>query len=372
MDLLGLFQILRAKIENLSSDPSGLSTGDTGRIWYNTTSNTFKYWNGTSAIDPLARANHTGTQLAATISNFDTQVRTSRLDQMAVPTAAVSFNGQLINSIANGVSSGDAVNKSQLDAVQAIASSAASGVAFKSAARAVATSNITLSGTQTVDGVALVAGDRVLVTAQTTASTNGIYVVAAGAWSRSTDADATGELAPGTQLAITEGATPASSGGNADSIWRLVTDTAITIGTTNQTWERLPGSGSTAYIGGAGLVLTGSTFDVVGGTGITVAADLVSINTSVVRRKIGGTVPTTTGTVNGITVTVSGATVAFAHNLGNPCTIPNFVYGSSPGAGNTQGQPVLPDYTNDAAGNNTTVTFPAAPSANQYVFDLDG
>jgi hypothetical protein len=39
------------------------------------------------ATDPLARANHTGTQLAATVSDFDTQVRTSRLDQMAAPTA---------------------------------------------------------------------------------------------------------------------------------------------------------------------------------------------------------------------------------------------------------------------------------------------
>jgi hypothetical protein len=37
------------------------------------------------AVDPLARANHTGTQLAATISDFDTQVRTSRLDQLASP-----------------------------------------------------------------------------------------------------------------------------------------------------------------------------------------------------------------------------------------------------------------------------------------------
>ena len=45
-----------------------------------------------------SRANHTGTQLASTISNFDSQVRTSRLDQMAAPTAPVSFNGQKITS----------------------------------------------------------------------------------------------------------------------------------------------------------------------------------------------------------------------------------------------------------------------------------
>lgn len=50
------------------------------------------------ATDPLARANHTGSQLASTISDFDTQVRTSRLDQMAIPTATVNFNGQTITN----------------------------------------------------------------------------------------------------------------------------------------------------------------------------------------------------------------------------------------------------------------------------------
>jgi len=52
-----------------------------------------------------ARANHTGTQLASTISDFDTQVQTSRLDQMAAPTAAVLFNGQNATNI--GVGQGD-------------------------------------------------------------------------------------------------------------------------------------------------------------------------------------------------------------------------------------------------------------------------
>ena len=49
--------------------------------------------------DPFARANHTGTQLAATVSNFDTQVRTSRLDQMAAPTASVALNAQKITGL---------------------------------------------------------------------------------------------------------------------------------------------------------------------------------------------------------------------------------------------------------------------------------
>jgi hypothetical protein len=49
--------------------------------------------------DPYARANHTGTQLAATVSDFDTQVRTSRLDQMAAPTASVALNNQKITGL---------------------------------------------------------------------------------------------------------------------------------------------------------------------------------------------------------------------------------------------------------------------------------
>ena len=51
------------------------------------------------AVDPYARANHTGTQLAATVSDFDTQVRTSRLDQMAAPTASVALNAQKITGL---------------------------------------------------------------------------------------------------------------------------------------------------------------------------------------------------------------------------------------------------------------------------------
>jgi hypothetical protein len=67
------------------------------------------------ATDPLARANHTGTQTASTISDFDTQVRTSRLDQMAAPTAAVSVNSQKITNLDTPTASADAANKGYVD-----------------------------------------------------------------------------------------------------------------------------------------------------------------------------------------------------------------------------------------------------------------
>jgi hypothetical protein len=73
------------------------------------------------ATDPLARANHTGTQTASTISNFDTQVRTSRLDQMAAPTASVSLNSQKITNLATPTNSGDAVSLGYLNGQKGVA-----------------------------------------------------------------------------------------------------------------------------------------------------------------------------------------------------------------------------------------------------------
>ena len=66
--------------------------------------------------DPYARANHTGTQTASTISNFDTQVRTSRLDQMAAPTGSVSLNSQKITSLGTPTAGTDASTKDYVDA----------------------------------------------------------------------------------------------------------------------------------------------------------------------------------------------------------------------------------------------------------------
>ena len=67
------------------------------------------------ATDPLARANHTGTQTASTVSDFDTQVRTSRLDQMAAPTASVALNAQKITGLADPTLAQDAATKAYTD-----------------------------------------------------------------------------------------------------------------------------------------------------------------------------------------------------------------------------------------------------------------
>jgi hypothetical protein len=84
------------------------------------------------AVDPLARANHTGTQTASTVSDFDTQVRTSRLDQMAAPTASVALNSQKITGLADPIDAQDAVTLNYITtekgAVNGIASLDGSGL----------------------------------------------------------------------------------------------------------------------------------------------------------------------------------------------------------------------------------------------------
>lgn len=105
----------------------------------------------------------------------------------------------------------------------------------KNSVRVATTGAIVLSGAQSIDGVAVVAGDRVLVKNQATGSQNGIYVVANGAWTRAADADASLEVTPGMLVPVEAGTA------NGDSVWQLVTDAAITIGTTALVFEMLAG-----------------------------------------------------------------------------------------------------------------------------------
>jgi hypothetical protein len=89
--------ILNADVNSAAIAYSKLAL--TGGVVNTDISNTAAISLGKLATDPLARANHTGTQTASTISDFDTQVRTSRLDQMAAPTASVALNSQKITGL---------------------------------------------------------------------------------------------------------------------------------------------------------------------------------------------------------------------------------------------------------------------------------
>lgn len=103
---------------------------------------------------------------------------------------------------------------------------------FKYSVLAATTAAITLSGLQTVDGVPLTAGARVLVKNQAAAKDNGLYlVVAGGAWTRCTDADTSTKVTPGILVLVERGTV------NGDSAWQLVTDAAITLGVTALVFE---------------------------------------------------------------------------------------------------------------------------------------
>lgn len=105
----------------------------------------------------------------------------------------------------------------------------------KQSVRVATTAAIALSGLLTIDGVMLAAGDRVLVKDQAATKDNGIYVVAAGNWTRAADADAAIEVTPGLFVSVEQGTA------NADSIWQLVTDAPITLGTTGLVFEMVGG-----------------------------------------------------------------------------------------------------------------------------------
>lgn len=206
------FNQLEGRGFSLEKLPVAPSTPVEGRVYQNTGNHAPYYWNGTAwkcldatligggiplsalAVNPVDRTNHTGTQLAASISDFDTQVRTNKLNQLAAPTADVDINGHKLLNVAAPTNALDAANKQYVDNK---VDSAAAGIDNKASVRVVATTNQTQSGLPVIDGVTLVAGDRVLLTGQTLASNNGVYIAAAGAWTRATDADATGEITPG-------------------------------------------------------------------------------------------------------------------------------------------------------------------------------
>lgn len=221
----------------------------------------------------------------------------------AVPLAGGTMTGLLTLS-------GDPTTNLQAATKQYV-DSVASGLDVKGSVKAATTGAITLSGTQTIDGVSVVAGDRVLVKNQSPATGNGIYVVAAGAWTRATDMDSSGEFA-GAFTFVEQGTV------NADSGWVCTTDGSVTIGTTNVDFAQFSGAGQITP--GAGLTKTGNTIDVVGTANrILVNADSIDIASTYVGQASITTLGTiTTGVWNGTAVgTVYGGTGLTSYATGD-------------------------------------------------------
>lgn len=106
-----------------------------------------------------------------------------------------------------------------------------SGAAIKIPCITATTANITLSAAQTIDGVAVVTGDRVLVKNQTDATENGIYAVDSGDWERAKDFDGNNDVVKGTFVYVTDGTTTVG-------YWRVTTEDDIVIDTDDIDWEQ--------------------------------------------------------------------------------------------------------------------------------------
>jgi len=187
------------------------------------------------------------TLTSAKVSDFDTQVRTSRLDQMTAPSADVSANSQKITSLATPTATADAATKGYVDSVS-------QGLDVKDSVKVATTANITLSGTQTIDGVAVSADERVLVKNQSTATENGLYLCKASTWAR-TDDLAAGVDAAGMFTFVEQGTV------NAD-IGFVCTDNkgSAVVGTNNLSYSTFSSSGNVTA--GNGLDKSGNELSV--------------------------------------------------------------------------------------------------------------
>jgi hypothetical protein len=391
-------ELQKAKIHVLGTDPESPVAG---QIYFNSSDGRLKIYDGTdwryaSALftnadisssaaielskletDPLDRANHTGTQTASTISDFDDQVHTSRLDQMAAPEADVDWNDYKITGLADPDDPQDAATKAYVDAVSI-------GLDVKQSARAATTADIVLANLQTLDtSVTLIAGDRVLVKDQDDATENGIYVVVAGgAWTRADDA-VQGKLNAGAFVFVEEGDLNASNG------YVLSTPNPVTIGDDDITWVQFSGAGE--ITAGDGLTKDGNRLDVGGTTDrIVVNSDSVDIDENYAGQASIDTLGTVaTGTWEADTIAVDyggtgatdaagaktnlGFTTTYAANVGNSSdtsfvithdmdTRDCIVQVRENGGSYAQVQ-VDVEYT---TANSVTLNFASAPTANAY------
>lgn len=267
-----------------------------------------------TAIDPAA-----GTAGARTLA-FTSQAAmpgNARLDQIAAPTAAVGLNSQRITNLATPTTGTDAATKDYVDlARQGIAG-------IKDPVRVAVATNVTLSAPgASLDGVAMVSGDRFLATNQTTTTQNGIYVWngAAVAATRALDADAVGEVQDGTMVAVAEGTA-------AGSRYQQTATPSGAPGSWTQTWQVVQ-TGVT-YTGSTGVELVGNDFRAKKNTTdatnpITIGADGIGLGTVPVDH--GGTGSTTAagartnlGTVGKYTALLgaitAGVELNITHNL---------------------------------------------------------
>lgn len=314
-------QLINATFEIVGTDPS--SGNFEGRLIYQSTTDTIKvYANGAwrSLPHTIVSGGGAGIAEALTVSESNGTITltlaVADADSAGLLTAAffTDLTNATSSATANAIAKRDASGNISVAtpsadghaATKGYVDSARSGLDVKQSVRVATTAAINLSSDleagDVVDGVTLVAGDRVLVKNQGTASENGIYVAvasSAGAASRATDADSNTEVTSGMFTFVAEGTV------NADSGWVLSTNDTITLGTTALTFAQFSGAGQ--ITAGAGLTKSGNTIDAVGTADrITVNADSIDIASTYAGQSTITTLGTiTTGVWNGTDVAVA-------------------------------------------------------------------
>ena len=262
----------------------------------------------------------------------------NKLHDFALATSAVDLNNQKITNLTDPTNPQDAANKRYVDA-------AVVGIDWKASVRVATTAAITLAtdleNGDTLDGVTLATGDRVLVKNQTDATENGIYVVAeSGAPARSSDADTAAEITASFAVFVEEGTV------NSDSGWTLTNNGTITVGTSELSFTQFTGLGQ--ITAGDGLTKTANTLNVVPGDGLAVTADSVKIDRAVVVTKYATNVGDGTNTSYTIT-----------HNLDTRDVIVSLYDNASPYA------EVMADVEHSTT-NTITLLFSVAPTTDKY------
>lgn len=226
----------------------------TGNVTAGSGSSTFNDVTISGSLDMVAGSSATITGLSNPVNASDAankgyvdSVLASKLSLTGgTMTGAIAMSNTKITGLATPTADQDAATKAYVDSV-------AQGLDVKGSCRAATTGNITLSGAQTIDGVAIIAGDRVLVKDQSTAANNGIYVAASGSWARAADADTWAKLV-GAFTFVEEGTVNDNSG------WVCTVPAGGTLGVTAVTWEQFSGAGQ--ITAGDGLYKSGNTINV--------------------------------------------------------------------------------------------------------------
>jgi len=282
---------------NLTGNVTGNVTAASGTSTFNnvTISGALDMDSGTSAtITGLATP--TNSSDAATKGYVDTADALKLNLTGGTMSGAIAMGTNKITGLGTPTADADAVTKSYVDAI-------AQGIDAKASVVAASTANLTLSGAQTIDGVSVIAGDRVLVKDQSTAANNGIYLCASGSWTRTTDADTYAELVAA--YTFVEGGTVNGNNGFICTI-----PTSGTLGSTSITFAQFSGAGQ--VVAGTGMSKTGNTLNVntASSARIVVSADEIDLATTAV----------TAGTYKSVTADAYGRITAGT----NPTTISGF------------------------------------------------